>query len=139
MCKRYWVAEKGSLINMAFRNQVLSRKTGLLVVLLAVSHSVMSQQTGWTATWTASPEAADPDPNEPLTNLDNQTVRERVRVTVGGRKIRIRISNECSSAPLLVGKISVGVAQGMASAVPIRTGALPFACCPGAFPRLKVE
>ena len=111
---------------MTFWNKILSRKTALLVALLAVSHSVMSQQPGWTATWTASPEAADPDPNEPLTILDNQTVRERLRVTVGGKQIRIRISNECSSAPLLVGKITVGVAQGMASVVPNSLRAVMF-------------
>jgi hypothetical protein len=44
-------------------------------------------------------------------------VRERLRVTVGGKQIRIRLSNECSSAPLLVGRVSVGVAQGPASVV----------------------
>jgi hypothetical protein len=96
---------KGSLINMTFRNKILSRKTALLVALLAVSHSVMSQQPGWTATWTASPEAADPYPNEPLTNLDNQTVRERVRVTVAGKTSGTIQEQIASLAQILKGNL----------------------------------
>ena len=99
----------------------LSFKTAFLFFLLLASGFAVGQKPKWIATWTASPEAADPDPDEPLTNLNDQTVRERVRVTVGGRQIRIRLSNECSSAPLLVGRVSVGVAQGQASVV---TGSL---------------
>jgi lysophospholipase L1-like esterase len=85
---------------------------------VSISHFAISQQPSWIATWTASPEAADRDPDEPLTNLDNQTVRERARVTVGGKQIRIRLSNECGSVQLLVGRVSVGVAQGPATVVP---------------------
>src|SRR5258706_6825267 len=95
----------------------VSPKTALLFFLLFISSFAMGQRPKWVATWTASPEAADLDPNEPLINLNDQTVRERLRVTVGGKQIRIRLSNECSSAPLLVGRVSVGVAQGPASVV----------------------
>jgi lysophospholipase L1-like esterase len=103
---------------MIFRGLPICRGVGIFIALLSISHFAISQQPGWIATWTASPEAADHDPDEPLTNLDNQTVRERVRVTVGGKQVRIRLSNEFGSAPLLVGRVSVGIAQGPASVVP---------------------
>jgi lysophospholipase L1-like esterase len=93
-------------------------KIALLFCLLFLPHFAMSQHPTWIATWTASPEAAEPDPDEGLLNLNDQTVRERVRVTVGGEQIRIRLSNECGSAPILVGRVSVGVAQGTTSVVP---------------------
>src|SRR5580692_9342090 len=96
----------------------LSSKTAFLFFLLLASGFAVGQKPKWIATWTASPEAADPDPDEPLTNLNNQTARERVRVTAGGKQIRIRLSNECSSAPLLVGRVRVGVVQGPAGVVP---------------------
>jgi lysophospholipase L1-like esterase len=96
----------------------IHRKVVLLCFLLLVSHVAPGQQRAWIATWTASPEAAAPDPDEPLMSLNNQTARERVRVTAGGKQIRIRLSNECSSAPLLVGRVRVGVAQGPAGVVP---------------------
>jgi len=101
------------------RNAVnVSPRFALLLCLLFIPHFAMGQQATWIATWTASPEAADPDPNEGLLNLNDQTVRERVRVTVGGERIRIRLSNECSSVPVLVGRVRVGVAQSAASVVP---------------------
>jgi lysophospholipase L1-like esterase len=62
----------------------------------------------WIATWAASPEPTAPDPHEPLLNIDDQTVRERVRVSIGGTQVRIRLSNEYGSAPLLVGSATVG-------------------------------
>jgi lysophospholipase L1-like esterase len=92
--------------------------TAILFFLLFIPHFAMSQQPTWIATWTASPETADPDSNEALLNLNDQTVRERVRVTVGGEQVRIRLSNECSSVPVVVGRVSVGLAQGPASVVP---------------------
>jgi lysophospholipase L1-like esterase len=96
----------------------VSPKTALLLFFLPIPHFAMGQQPAWIATWTASPEAADPDPNEALLNLNDQTVRERVRVTTGGEQIRIRLSNECSSVPILVGKVSVGVAENPARVAP---------------------
>jgi lysophospholipase L1-like esterase len=96
---------------MRLNSMNVSPKTALLLFFLLIPHFAMSQQRAWIATWTASPEAADPDPNEALLNLNDQTVRERVRVTTGGEQIRIRLSNECSSVPILVGKVSVGIAE----------------------------
>ena len=63
----------------------------------------------WIATWAASPQPAAPDPHEPLLNIEDQTVRERVRVSIGGTQIRIRLSNEYGSSPVLIGSASVGV------------------------------
>jgi len=63
----------------------------------------------WIATWAASPQSAAPDPHEPLLNIEDQTVRERVRVSIGGTQIRIRLSNEYGSSPVLIGSASVGV------------------------------
>lgn len=93
-------------------------KTVVLLFLLIVPHLAMSQRSVWVATWTASPEPADPDPGDALLNLNDQTVRERVRISIGGRQIRIRLSNECSTAPTLVGRVSVGLAETPAGIAP---------------------
>ena len=68
----------------------------------------------WVATWAASPEPAPTDPDEPLLNIDNQTVRERVRVSVGGPQIRLRLSNEFGSTPLPIGSVTVALPNGPA-------------------------
>ena len=74
-----------------------------------------AQREAWIATWTASPEPADSDPNQPVLNLQNQTVRERVRISVGGSQVRIRLSNEYGSSPLHVGSVTVAVPNDLAS------------------------
>jgi lysophospholipase L1-like esterase len=79
-----------------------------LVALLLVPRPLLAQHDGWIATWTASPEPLQVDSSEPLLNIENQTVRERVRVSIGGAQLRLRLSNECGAGPLLVGAVTVG-------------------------------
>ncbi|WP_263357051.1 SGNH/GDSL hydrolase family protein [Acidicapsa ligni] len=86
-------------------------------LLVLNTYSATCQHRDWIATWTASPEAADPDPDDALLNLNDQTVRERARVSVGGRQVRIVLSNEYGSAPLMLGRVSVGIARNKAAVV----------------------
>jgi len=95
-------------------------------LLLLPSLARAQQNPTWIATWTASPEGADPDPDEPLLNLNDQTVRERARVTNGGEQIRLRFSNEFSSAPALIGKVTVALADGPAGVAPASLHAVTF-------------
>src|ERR1700758_5047060 len=79
-----------------------------VVALLFLSLHASAQES-WIATWTTSPERADPSLNRAILNLQDQTVRESVRISVGGSQIRIRLSNEFGSSPLVVGSVTVGV------------------------------
>ena len=84
------------------------RNCALVCFLLLAPQLAGAPRNAWIATWAASLQPADPDPREPLLNIENQTVRERVRVSIGGALIRIRLSNEYGSSPLLVGSVTVG-------------------------------
>ena len=81
----------------------------------------------WVATWAASPEPADPDPDEPLLKLAGQTVRERVRVSVGGQTFRVRLSNQYGTTPLTIGAATAARAVDAASVEPGSIRALTFA------------
>ncbi|HVJ97823.1 MAG TPA: SGNH/GDSL hydrolase family protein, partial [Acidimicrobiia bacterium] len=57
--------------------------------------SVSEPATRWVSTWAASPQPVDP----PLVvaipaEFDNQTIRQIVRVSIGGAELRVRFSNE---------------------------------------------
>jgi lysophospholipase L1-like esterase len=78
-------------------------------------------QNAWIATWAASPQPTAPSPNKPLLNIEDQTVRERMRVSIGGGQICIRLSNDYGSAPLLVGSATVASPTDAAS---IRPGSI---------------
>jgi hypothetical protein len=79
----------------------------LVWLLLYASQPVGASSNNWIATWASSPQARGPNPREPLLNIDNQTVRERVRVSIGGSEIRLRFSNEFGSSPLVIGSSTV--------------------------------
>ena len=57
----------------------------------------------WIAAW-----AASPTPPGPMTKAyENQTIRQVMRVSAGGKRVRIRISNEYGKTPLVIGAASV--------------------------------
>jgi len=65
----------------------------------------------WTATWTASPQAAwgadFPLPTGVPAVLERQTVRETARISVGGARVRIVLSNRYGTQPVHIGAARV--------------------------------
>jgi lysophospholipase L1-like esterase len=85
------------------------RNYTLVSLLLSVPALFGASPNGWMTTWAASPQSGTPNPGEPLVNINDQTVRERVRVSIGGSQIRLRFSNEFGSSPLLIGSATVAI------------------------------
>jgi lysophospholipase L1-like esterase len=71
-----------------------------------------AQTSRWVTSWAASPQppmtAGGPIPATPT--FSNQTIRQVVRVSAGGSRLRLRISNEYGTAPLAVGAVRVAAA-----------------------------
>jgi hypothetical protein len=89
----------------------MNRATNCVAICLFLfaTELVAASTNAWIATWATSPQSATPDPHEPLLNIENQTVRERVHVSIGGSQIRLRFSNEFGSSPLLIGAGTVAI------------------------------
>ncbi|MBK6006585.1 hypothetical protein JJB11_10820 [Ramlibacter ginsenosidimutans] len=72
----------------------------------------------WTPTWIAAPEPTwGPDFALPVgmpLQLENVTLRQNLRVSLGGDQIRLVISNAYSDRPLKIGRAHVGVQGGKA-------------------------
>ncbi|MFI1814071.1 SGNH/GDSL hydrolase family protein [Streptomyces sp. NPDC020422] len=60
--------------------------------------------TGWRGAWAASPQPATAPfaPNWSTAGFDDQTVRQTVRVTAGGTRARIELTNRYGSTPLRI-------------------------------------
>src|SRR6185369_5788931 len=61
--------------------------------------------TGWVRSWGASPQCAHDglgslDDHPPLTDV---TLRQVVRLSGGGRRVRVRFTNEFGTAPVTIG------------------------------------
>lgn len=102
------------------------RNLTLVCVLALIPQLAPAQRNSWIATWAASPQASAPNPKQPLLNVENQTVRERVRVSVGGSKICIRLSNEYGSSPLLIGAATLAMPVDPSSVRPETIHAVTF-------------
>ncbi|MEU7693839.1 SGNH/GDSL hydrolase family protein [Microbispora hainanensis] len=69
-------------------------------------------------TWTAMPQLTEPDnmPPPPFTRNDcvlaDATLRQTVRVSVGGRRIRLRVSNAFGGSALPLTKVTVALPAG---------------------------
>src|SRR2546423_3033084 len=79
----------------------------LISLFLFALGPVRGSTNAWIASWAASPQSGSPNPREALLNIDNQTVRERVRISMGGSQIQLRFSNEFGSSPLVIGSATV--------------------------------
>jgi lysophospholipase L1-like esterase len=72
----------------------------------------------WVNTWTAMPQLTEPGnlPPAPFTqdnlNFADATLRQTVRVTVGGQQLRLRFSNGFGGAALPITKVSVALPAG---------------------------
>ena len=58
------------------------------------------QSPRWVATWAASQQLVEPRNLPPAPAFADTTIRQLVRVSIGGRRIRVRFSNAFGNAPL---------------------------------------
>ncbi len=58
----------------------------------------------WVGTWTAAPA-----PAEGFAGFNNQTIRLNPRVSIGGERLRVRISNAYGNRPLAIGAATIAL------------------------------
>jgi lysophospholipase L1-like esterase len=79
-----------------------------------------AQQHGWTAAWATSPQrpSAGFAPNWSEDGFTDQTLRQAVRLTVGGDALRVRLSNRYGITPLHVAGLTIAATAGDAAIKP---------------------
>ena len=94
----------------------------LALVFLALSSTAgQSQPQGsWAPSWTASLYPVEPDALIPEDQLADATLRQAVRISIGGKRIRIVLSNAAGGQPLFIAGVHVAVSgpSGTASIQP---------------------
>ncbi len=83
----------------------------------------------WVATWTTPPTAAG-TAFEPPKIFENQTIRQTVRISSGGQRFRIRISNAFGSQALKIGAAHLALQSTGAAIVPGTDRVLKFSGLP---------
>ena len=66
----------------------------------------------WVGTWSTAPQLVEPGNMPPAPGLNNNTLRQVVRVSIGGDSLRIRFSNEFSKHPVTMKSVRIAVSTG---------------------------
>lgn len=111
------------------RNRPMDRLRQLTSTLLALSGVASAASVPhWLASWQASPQpvwAADfLFPTLVPTTLQDQTFRQTARISLGGPRLRVRLSNAYGTHPLWIGAASVAAHTG-ATPQPLRFDGQP--------------
>jgi len=89
--------------------------SGLLIAFLLLSCSgsktVSTGNKGWVGTWSTAPQLVEPHNMPPEPGLTENTLRQIVRVSIGGGVVRLRFSNAFSKSPVELK--SVAIAQSL--------------------------
>jgi lysophospholipase L1-like esterase len=81
----------------------------------------------WVSAWSTGLHAPLPFPGLPPTPVfENQTIRMVVRPTVGGERLRIRLSNVFGSSALIVGAAHIALVEHGSAISPVSDRALSF-------------
>lgn len=98
---------------------------GLLCITAADANAT------WYSTWTAAPQpiwrSSIPLPTGLPATLEKQTIRQIVRVSTGGNRVRVVLSNRYGTVPLTIGAASVALTVEGARVSPDSARALTFA------------
>lgn len=66
----------------------------------------------WHGSWGASPQMTLPEiPNVAVPDFRDKTIRQVVRISAGGDRIRLRLSNELSAHEHRIGSVTIAVAE----------------------------
>ncbi len=85
-------------------------------VLFLPSQSVAADR--WVGSWGCAPQLSEPANRPPAPGLSGNTLRQTVRTTVGGKKLRLRFSNAYGDAPLSIEAVQIALSGGGAAIRP---------------------
>jgi lysophospholipase L1-like esterase len=91
------------------------RKKIVFLTLLLISWSLFGQsnsKTKWVGTWATAPQLVEPGNMPPSPGLTNNSLRQVVRVSIGGDTLRVRFSNEYSTSTVTMESVQIAVSTG---------------------------
>jgi lysophospholipase L1-like esterase len=116
----------------------------LACALLFAAITEQASAAAWVTTWAAAPlppsAAMGPFPATP--SFANQTIRQVVRISAGGNRVRVRFTNEYGTKPLAIGAARITLAdvkgnEQAASAQTLRFAGKPSTLIPAGAPMLS--
>src|ERR1039457_366735 len=96
---------------------------GMLAILPSSS---AKESSAWVGSWACSPQLVEPQNRPPEPGLGGNTLRQVVHLTLGGREIRLRCSNEVGGPPLTLDSVHIALPDGPGAVRPETDRAVTF-------------
>jgi lysophospholipase L1-like esterase len=103
------ITPRGALRRIGFLVAGAALAVGTALALAPSQPTASASSAGWLETWAASPvQPTRHVANDAYGGFRDTTIRNIVFTSIGGREIRIRLSNLFGTRPLVIGRASVG-------------------------------
>ena len=86
------------------------KKTVWMLVCLLTAGVAMAQK-HWVGTWGTAPQLVETNNNPPSPGLTNNSLREIVQVSIGGEKVRLKLTNEFSTSTTEIKAVELAIAK----------------------------
>lgn len=103
------------LVGPTLAPQPRRARVGFAAIVFAVAMSSLAWAEGdelpghlWIGTWRADPVFPQSPPSFPA--FSNQTIRETARISIGGDRLRVRLTNETSTQEVMIGAAHIAIA-----------------------------
>ncbi len=83
----------------------------LMVIAVSCNNTKSTKSEKWVGTWACAPYAADKH-MPPAPYLENNTLRQVVRVSIGGNQLQLKFSNRTCSTPVTMKSVNIAVSTG---------------------------
>lgn len=87
----------------------------LLAFMMSFTGTASAQGKGkcnWVGTWTTAMQLVEPNNMPPAPGLSNNSLRQIVRVSIGGKTMRLKLSNEFGKSPVTIKSVQIAASRG---------------------------
>ena len=94
------------------------KKTVLILACLLMA-GIASADNHWVGTWGTAPQLVESHNNPPSPGLGNNSLRQIVQVSIGGEKVRLKLTNEFSTGATEIKAVELALAKTAGSSAEI--------------------
>ena len=86
-----------------------------LVLVCLLTGGMAFAQSHWVGTWGTAPQLVENNNNPPSPGLGNNSLRQIVQVSIGGERVRLKLTNEFSTGSTQIKAVELAIAKSAGS------------------------
>ena len=94
-------------------------KRTVLILACMFMAGIACADNHWVGTWGTAPQLVEPHNNPPSPGLGNNSLRQIVQVSIGGEKVRLKLTNEFSTGATEIKSVELALAKTAGSSAEI--------------------